>query len=159
MPITAAEIMTRDVQTALPGTRLIEIARKLAARHISSVPICDAEGQLLGIITEGDIVRPLRELIRSKRAAWLLAFAEGEDLAPQFLEYIGSDNHTAGEFMSRNMITAGEDTTLGEIAELMIKNDIKRVPILREGKLVGIVSRSDLVAKVAKATPEEWLTG
>jgi CBS domain-containing protein len=159
MPITAAEIMTRDVQTALPGTRLIEIARKLAARHISSVPICDAEGQLLGIITEGDIVRPLRESIRSKRAAWLLAFAEGEDLAPQFLEYIGSDNHTAGEFMSRNMITAGEDTTLGEIAELMIKNDIKRVPILREGKLVGIVSRSDLVAKVAKATPEEWLTG
>jgi CBS domain-containing protein len=69
MPSTAADIMTREVATVRPATRVAEIARMLAERHVSALPVCDEAGSLVGIVSEGDILRPLRESIRSKRAA------------------------------------------------------------------------------------------
>jgi CBS domain-containing protein len=157
MPSTAAEIMTREVATVSPATRVGEIARILAERRVSALPVCDAAGRLVGIVSEGDILRPLRESIRSKRAAWLLALSEGENLAPEFIEYLGADRRTAGDIMVQHVVTAQEDATLPELAELMLRFGVKRLPILNGAKLVGIVSRADLVAALARAPRGEWL--
>jgi CBS domain-containing protein len=75
--------------------------------------------------------------------------AEGESLAPDFLQYVSLDQHIAANLMTKNVIAAVESTTIPEIADLLMKNRIKRVPILRDGHVVGIVSRADIVRALA----------
>ena len=156
MSITAADIMTRDVATVAPTTRVDAIARLLAERRVSALPVCDAEGHLVGIVSEGDILRPLRESLRSKRAAWLLALAEGDALAPEFLDYLGADRRSAADIMVRHVVSAEEDATLPQMAELMLRFNVKRLPIMRGAALVGIVSRADLVRALSRAPHGEW---
>ena len=107
----------------------------------------DVEGERTGVndfVVEGAEV----EL----RAEGLLgSIAEGEDLSQDFLDYLRRDLRTAADVMVRHVITAGEDATLPELAELMTKHAIKSLPILRDGRVVGIVSRSDLVEAIARA--------
>lgn len=151
MSVTAAEIMTRSPITALPGTSMAEIASLLAGNRISAVPVCGPDGVLLGIVTEGDILKPFRESVRQRRDWWLGIIAEGEDLPHDFLDYIRADQRTAADVMVRHVIAAEEDTTLPQLAERMMKHAVKRLPVLRDGKLIGIVSRSDLVAAIARS--------
>ena len=157
MPIRAADIMTRDVATISPATRVGEITRILAGRHVSALPVCDEERHVVGIVSEGDVLRPLRESLTEKRAGWLLALSEGEDLAPEFLDYLSADTRSAADIMVRHVITAEEDATLPHLAELMMRYNVKRLPILRGAELVGIVSRADLVKALARAPHGEWL--
>jgi CBS domain-containing protein len=149
MAITAADIMSSPVIFVAPETNMAEIASLLASKHYSAVPVCHPDHTLAGIVSESDILKPFRESVRAKRDWWLGVIAEGEELPQDFLDYIRRDTHTAVEVMVRHVFTAEEHTTLPELAELMIKHGIKRVPILRDGKLVGIVSRGDLVAAIA----------
>ena len=157
MPIRAADIMTRDIATISPSTRVGEIARILAERRVSALPVRDEKGHLVGIVSEGDVLRPLRESLASKRAEWLMALAEGENLSPEFLDYLSADTRAAADIMVRHVITAEEDATLSHIAELMIRYNVKRLPIMRGEMLVGIVARADLVKALAKAPREAWL--
>src|ERR1700761_5446467 len=149
MAIIAADIMTSPAICVTPETNMAEVASLLASKHFSAVPVCRADHTLAGIVSESDILKPFRESVRAKRDWWLGVIAEGEELPADFLDYIRRDTRTATDVMVRQVFTAREDTTLPELAELMIKHGIKRVPILREGKLVGIVSRADLVAAIA----------
>jgi CBS domain-containing protein len=146
----AAEIMTRFVVSVLPSATMTEIAKTLAQHAISGVPVCEADGRLVGIITEGDLVRPLMRSRERRRDWWLRQLAEGTDLAPEFLSYVKGGQASARELMRHNVITATETTPIAEIAELMMINDIKRVPIVRDGKLAGIVTRADLVKTLAR---------
>jgi CBS domain-containing protein len=146
----AAHIMTRFVVTVAPTASMNEVARSLAQHAISGVPVCEADGRLVGIITEGDLVRPLMRSREKRRDWWLRQIAEGTDLAPEFLNYVKGSQASARELMHHNVITATETASIGEIAELMMINDIKRVPIVRDGKLVGIVARADLVKTLAR---------
>jgi CBS domain-containing protein len=146
----AAQIMTRFVVSVPPTATLPDIAKCLAQHAISGVPVCEADGKLVGIVTEGDLVRPLMRTRETRRTWWLRHLADGTDLAPDFLDYLKGDQATARELMRTDVITATETTPVGEIAELMMKNDIKRVPILRDGVLVGIVTRADLVKTLAR---------
>jgi CBS domain-containing protein len=146
----AARIMTRFVVTVLPSATMTEVARCLAEHAISGVPVCDSDGKLVGIITEGDLIRPVMRSRETRRDWWLRHLAEGTDLAPEFLHYLKGTQTPARELMRGDVITASETTSVADIAEMMVNNDIKRVPILRGGKVVGIVTRADLVKTMAR---------
>jgi CBS domain-containing protein len=129
---------------------MAEVASLLASKHLSAVPVCDPDSKLVGIVSESDILKPFRESVRTRRDWWLGVIAEGEELPQDFLDYIRQDTRTAGDVMVRHVLTVEESATLPQIADLMITHAIKRVPVLRDGKLVGIVSRADMVAAIAR---------
>jgi len=152
----AADIMTRFVVRVSPTASMTEVAKALAQHAISGVPVTEADGTLAGIVTEGDLVRPLMKSRERRREWWLRHLAEGTDLAPEFVAYARGSQASARDLMHVNVITASEDTSIADIAETMTRNDIKRVPIVRDGKLIGIVTRADLVKTLAR-DPEALL--
>ena len=150
MATTAADVMTSPVISAAPESNMAEIAALLSSKHISAVPICTPDGGLVGMVSESDILRPFRESVRQRRDWWLGMLADGEELSQEFLDYLRQDTRTAADVMVRHVITADEQFTLPQLAELMVGRGIKRVPIMRAGQLVGIVSRADLIAAIAR---------
>ena len=153
MPIDAASIMTTTVISVRPDDTVAKVARLLAANHISAVPVCDADGKLLGMLSEGDLMRPFSTETEVRRAWWLRMLAEGTELAPEFLEYVREDRRRAKDLMSTEVVSVGERTSARGVADLMMQHRIKRVPVLRDGKVVGIVARADLVRAIAQ-TPD-----
>jgi CBS domain-containing protein len=143
--MNAAQVMTRQPVTASPTMSVRDAAKLLLEHRFSAVPVVDASGALLGIVSEGDLVRR-RDIDRDDRASWWLQIlAEGEDLAPEILAYIRSGDRLVRNLMTREVVTVEEATPLAEIARLLEEHRIKRVPVVRQGKIVGIVSRADLV--------------
>lgn len=151
MPITAADIMTAPPVVVRPETNMAEVASLLASRHFSAVPVCYADNTLAGIVSEGDILKPFRETVRARRDWWLGVIAEGEELPQDFLDYLRRDTRTAADVMVRDVYTAEEQASLPQLAEMMLNHGVKRLPVLRDGKVVGIVSRSDLVGAIVRA--------
>lgn len=149
--LDAASIMTRNVVTARPSDTVSHVARLLSEHKISAVPVCDADGSLRGMVSEGDLMRPFSATNVERRARWLALLAEGTDLAPEFVDHVRMDRHSIGELMTSTVISAEEGTSVSHLAELMGQNHIKRLPILRDGKLVGIVSRADVIRAIAHA--------
>jgi CBS domain-containing protein len=150
MSIVAADIMTAPATAVRPETNIAEIASLLASKHFSAVPVCNPDNTLAGIVSESDILKPFRESVRARRDWWLGVIAEGETLPQDFLDYLRQDTRAAADVMVRHVITTDEQATLPQLAELMINHGIKRLPVLRDGKVVGIVSRADLVAVIAR---------
>lgn len=150
MALVASEIMTQTVVTALPTATVAQLARLMADNGISAIPICDKDGTLLGMVSEGDLIPALGQKPADRQAWWLQVLADGTDLAPEFLEYMRLDHRPAEKFMQRAVITATERSSVAEIADLLSRHHIKRVPILRDGKLVGIVSRADLIRAIVR---------
>jgi CBS domain-containing protein len=151
MTTTAAEIMTSPVITVAPETSVADIVALLAGKRISAVPVCGPEGALAGIVTEGDVLMPFRELVRQRRNWWLEILAEGEQPSQAFLDYLRRDTRTAADIMVKHVFTADPLTTLPELAELMVAHGIKRIPIVGDGRVVGVVSRADMIAALARA--------
>lgn len=152
----ARDIMTKTVVTASPDTPTTEIARLLLEHHISALPIVDAGGAPVGIVSEGDIIGRSQPDRVARRDWWLTLLAEGEELSPEFLASLRAPVRRARDIMSSPVITVGDDTDAGTIARLLMQYGIKRVPVVRNGRLVGIVSRANLlpvVAEMAEATP------
>jgi CBS domain-containing protein len=149
--IDAAAIMTTNVIAAGPDDTVARVARLLATHHISAVPVCDVEGRVLGMLSEGDLMRPFSTETEMRRAWWLRLLAEGTELAPEFLNYVREDQRRARDLMTTQLVSVAETTSAREIADLMMKHKIKRVPVLRDGKVVGIVARADLVRAIAKS--------
>jgi CBS domain-containing protein len=145
MALKASDIMTRQVVTVGPEDIVKDIAAVLTGHDISAVPVCDEAGRMIGIVSEGDLMKPFGSANMLKRAWWLDLLAEGDDLAPDFLDYIKMDHRRARDLMTSPVVTASEDTLVSELADLMTDHRIKRLPIVRAGKLVGVVSRSDIV--------------
>jgi CBS domain-containing protein len=144
-----AQAMTRQPVTADPSMSVRDAAMLLVKHGISAVPVVDGSGALLGIVSEGDLVRR-GDVVRDERQSWWLQMlAEGEHLAPGFLDYVRSGGRQVRDLMTRHVITVEEDTPLPEVARLLEEHRIKRVPVLRQGKVVGIVSRADLVRALA----------
>lgn len=146
---TAAGMMTRDVITAAPADTAAGIAAKLGEHGISAVPVVDAGGRLVGIVSEGDLMRSFGLRNAMRRAWWLDILAEGEELAPEFMDYIRVDNRRATDLMTRDVVSVTESASIDEIADLLTRHRIKRVPVLRNGQVVGIVSRADIVRTLA----------
>jgi CBS domain-containing protein len=143
--LKASDIMTRKVVTVGPEDRVKDIAGVLSAHAVSAVPVCDVAGHLLGIVSEGDLMLAFGSAKRIQRAWWLGLLAEGNELAPDFVEYLKTDRRPARDIMTSPAVTASEDTSVSDLADLMISHRIKRVPIMRTGALVGVVARADIV--------------
>ena len=149
-PVLATDIMTRDVAVVHPETSLLEAVKLMAKRRISGVPVVDPGGGVVGMLTEGDLLR-WREGYTEKQSHWLDMLAEGQELAPAFLEAVLDQHNRVKNVMSAGAVTVTEDVSAREIASLMYKRNIKRVPVMRDGKLVGIVARSDLIRAFAQS--------
>lgn len=141
----ARDIMTSPVVTAGPETTILEIVQLMLENSISALPIVNDSGELIGLVSEGDLMR--RSEIGTERPTrwWLSAFRGAVSMAEAFVKTHGLK---ASEIMTRDIITAREDTPLWEIAETLEKNKIKRLPVIRDGKLVGIVSRANLLQAI-----------
>ena len=142
----ARDVMTHNVVTASPHTSVSEIARRLFEHRISAVPVVEADGRVVGIVSEGDLMRQPETGAGQQPSWWLRLFAPSEEKAHVYLRAHGRHAH---EVMTRDLVTAAEDTPLQEVAKLLEKHRIKRVPVLRDGKLVGIVSRANLIQSLA----------
>ncbi|MCC6781027.1 MAG: CBS domain-containing protein [Hyphomicrobiales bacterium] len=145
----AGDVMTTKVVAVGPNTPGRSIALTLFKHGISAVPVVDDNGAPIGMVSEGDLVPRDEREREARRDWWLRALAEGEDLSPEFLRHLQAKDRLAREVMHAPIVTATEDTDLVEIAELLSTKRIKRVPIVRDGRMVGIVSRADLVRAVA----------
>ncbi len=150
---TAGDLMTRDVAVVHPETSLLEAVKLMAHRRISGMPVVDDAGHIVGMISEGDLVR-WHEGYTERQARWLDMLAEGFQLAPAFLEGIRDQHRRVKTVMSPGALTVTEDIPAREVAHLMYEKNIKRVPVVRDGKLVGIVARSDLVRALATKLAE-----
>lgn len=144
----AHDVMVSPVVTVTPSASVRDVAKLLLERRISAVPVVDTQGKLVGIVSEGDLVRRVEIGTDRHRSWWLLLLADERTLAA---DYIKTHSRKVEDIMTRNVITATPETPLSEIARLLEKHRIKRVPIVRNGQLVGIVSRSNLVQAVASS--------
>jgi len=154
----ARDLMTADLALVSPETPALKIAKILLDRGISGVPVVDTSGAVLGMVSEGDLLGRRQEEKDLRRDWWLILLAEGEQLSPEFLAQLRSNELTARELMTSPAITVDENTYDREIASLLSKHGIKRVPVVRNGKVVGIVSRADLIrgqAGLWRAVPTE----
>jgi CBS domain-containing protein len=145
----ARDIMTRDVVSVRPETGTRDVARILLQNGISAVPVVDAAGAPVGMVSEGDLIRRSEAEWAARRDWWLALLAEGTGLHPEFLASMGAPQ-TARDVMVAPVVTVTESTDTHEIARLLTGHRIKRVPVLRDGKVVGIVSRADLLRSMAE---------
>ena len=143
------DVMTTPVVSVLPETTVREIAKLLLKRGISAVPVVDPDGKLLGIVSEGDLLRRT-ETGTERHASWWLTMIGNADTVH---DYIGSHGTRAADVMTREIVSVNETATLAAVATLLEKHRIKRVPVLRDGKVIGIVSRANLLQGLAAQPP------
>lgn len=144
--MNAAEVMTTSVITISPNASIQEVAQSLLANRISALPVVDDDGKLLGIVSEGDLLHRAEAGTEVRGSWWLHAFRSNESLATEFVK---SNSRKVADVMTQNVITVEPETTLKDIASLLEKKHIKRVPVVSNGKVVGIVSRANLLQAVA----------
>src|SRR5260370_19355383 len=137
----AHQIMTRPVITVTPETTIVEAANTMLQRHVSGLPVVDAAGKLVGIISEGDFIRR-SEIGTQRQRGRFLKFILGPGKAAT--DFVHEHGRKVAEIMTRETLTITEDTTLEEIVHLMEKNHIKQLPVTRGDKIVGIATRPNL---------------
>lgn len=149
----ARQIMTKKVLAVAPDAPVRKIAKLMVKARISAVPVIDPKKRVLGIVSEGDLLRR-RETGTTRRYSWWLDLLS--DPRARAADYAKSHGLTARDIMSRSVVSVAPDTDVAEIADILEKWDIKRVPVLAAGKIVGIVSRGDIVHALAgaKAKPK-----
>jgi CBS-domain-containing membrane protein len=144
--VNAADVMVQRVIVVDPDSTIRDVAALLVSKHISAVPVTDADGKLLGIISEGDLLRRSENDTERRRSWWLRWLVSAETLTAEFIK---SHSRKVSDVMTRNVIVAKPDTPLHEIATLLERHKIKRVPIVENEKIVGIVRRANLVQTLA----------
>ncbi len=151
---TAKDIMNSPVVSIDEGKTLQETIELLDEHRISGVPVTDAEGKVAGIISDTDIIRYSQKINivpKTNLSGWVSPYADVSELASM---QKGMDNlrHTkAGEVMTKKVYTVSEDTNVNDVAQMMSRRKINRVPVVdKSGKLVGIVTRADMVHCLAK---------
>jgi len=144
----ARDVMTFPVITAKPSDTVQEVARVLLENRISAVPVVGEADRILGIVSEGDLLHRMESGTERRRSWWLLPFLGEQTFAA---DYVKAHAKKVSDVMTRNVITASPETPLHEIAALLEKHAIKRVPIAIGGRLRGIVSRANLIQAVASA--------
>jgi CBS-domain-containing membrane protein len=146
----------RDVMTygaiGVPETAtLAEAIETLLRSHVSALLVFDAEHALAGILSEGDLLRRAELGTETKRAHWLEFLLNGGRLAET---YAHSHGRRAGEIMTAKVVTVAEDAELSDAVDLMLKRNVKRLPVLRGDSVVGIISRSDLLKGLLASLPK-----
>ena len=150
----ASDVMVSKVITIGPDATVPEVADLLLRHRISAVPVVGANDEILGIVSEGDLINRPETQTSHRKSWWLEALASNEKLAA---EYVKSHSRKAADVMTCDVIWAVPDTSIAEVAALLEKNRIKRVPIVQNGKIVGMVSRANLLqglASLGKNAPQ-----
>ncbi|MGA9915965.1 CBS domain-containing protein [Paraburkholderia sp.] len=148
----ALDIMTPSVVTATPDMTIHDAARLFVDNRISGMPVVDANGKVVGIVSQGDLLHRVETgTCHGKRAWWLelLSSSPREEAA----RYVKEHGHVVGDVMCDRVISIPDDMPFQQIADLMERRHLKRVPVLKDGKLVGIVSRSNLIRALASVAP------
>lgn len=144
------DIMTRDVITVNAETIVTDVAKLLLQNRVSAVPVVDTDNQVLGIVSEGDLIRRPEIEGERPRSWWLRLMGDSRE---QAADYIKTHGWRAEDVMTREVQAVQEDTPIADVAQLLEQRHIKRAPVLRNGKLVGIVSRANLLHALATAEP------
>ena len=149
----AADIMTVDVITATPEMSVRDAAALMLDRGISALPVLDRDIRLVGIISEGDLVRRTETGTDPKVSWWLSLFTSTPTLQERFLK---SHGRQVGDVMTRDPIAVRPDAPVAEIAATLERNRIKRVPVVENGKVLGVVSRANLLHALASAEADSF---
>jgi CBS domain-containing protein len=142
----AQDVMSRPVFSITPTDSLTSAIRLMLQNHISGLPVIDAEGRLQGMLTEGDLLRRAETGTQRQRPRWI-AFLRGPGRLAD--EYVRTHGRKVSEIMTPDPVTVAENTPLEEIVSLMEKHRIKRVPVMRGDKVMGIISRANLLYALA----------
>ena len=147
-PRRAADIMTRPVLSVAPDAPLSQAIRLMTDHHVSGVPVVTESGALVGILTEGDMLRRPETSTEGEKPGWLLSF-----LLPgrEADKYIQTHGRRVSEVMTTDVITVPAAAYLSEVVQLMRRYRVKRLPVMEDGQMVGIVSRADIVRQVGAA--------
>lgn len=138
----ANDIMTTSVISVRQDGKIEDAVSLMLDHHVSALPVVDADGALVGLVSEGDLMRRVRDP-GSQRRSWWLEILGGSSNSAQ--EFVKLKSHHVADVMTRDVVTIEEDTPVGTIARLLEEHRIKRVPVLRAGRVVGIVSRANLL--------------
>jgi CBS domain-containing protein len=144
----ASEIMTRNVITVAPSATLSEAIGKMVQNRVSGLPVTDLEGRLLGMLTEGDLLRRAELHTEKQRSQWQ-QFLLGPSRTAA--EYVKARSRVVADVMTTDVVSVSEDTEVAEVVALMESRNIRRVPVRRAEVLVGIISRADLIRVVGEA--------
>ncbi|HMK67259.1 MAG TPA: CBS domain-containing protein [Stellaceae bacterium] len=144
----AIDVMVRDVISVHPDTQVTQAVELLTKHDISALPVVNGDGELVGILSEADLIHRVELGTERVRPRWLEAVTGASTLAEEFAK---SHGKTVSELMTSDVVSVSEETPVSEIASLLERKRIKRVPVTRDGKLVGIVSRSNLIQALASA--------
>jgi predicted transcriptional regulator len=142
----ARDVMVSPVITTKPNATVKQVAELFLDRKISAAPVLDDRESLVGIVSEGDLLHRVEIGTERRRKRWLTFIADGQTLAA---DYIKSHSTKVADIMTRRVITATPDTPLHDIAMMMETNAVRRIPVVADGGLVGIVSRANLVQAIA----------
>jgi CBS domain-containing protein len=138
----AIDVMRRDIVTVLPSDTVEHAARLMLEHRVSGLPVTDGQGSVVGVVTEADLLHRVENDTDRSPPLWQLIFASPERLAAEFVKSTG---RRVKDVMTREVFTVRDTALLAEIAELFDRKKIKRAPVLSDGKLVGIVTRTDLL--------------
>jgi CBS domain-containing protein len=152
----AQDVMTSPPITVGPDTPVIDIARLLVERGISAVPVVDAGGRAVGIVSEGDLLRRSEIGTERPRSQWLELLL---DRSVQAADFSKAHGLFARDVMTRDVISVSPDTDLGEIAQILEQRRIKRVPVVQDGVPVGIVSRANLLRGLVASARDTAASG
>jgi CBS domain-containing protein len=144
-----SDVMTSPAITVHPAATVEEIARLMIAHRISAVPVVGDRNLLLGIVTEHDLFLKEKSIpfAMQRMPALFDQWAAPEQL-PELYE--ATRHYTAADVMTKKVTSVQEESSLGAVAQLMLNRNLKRVPVLRDGQLVGIITRSDLVGLLVR---------
>jgi len=147
----ALDVMTPSVIAIRPDDTVAEAARRMLRHHISGLPVVDAEGNLVGIFTEGDFLRRSETGTERRRPHWLeLLLGPGRVIE----DHVHSHGRKVEEVMTEELYTIGEDTPVEDIVQLMEEHRIKRLPVVRNNRCVGIVGRANLIQALVGVASE-----
>jgi CBS domain-containing protein len=152
--MNVASLMSTSIVSVLPSTTLADAVRIMLANHISGLPVLESDGRLVGMITAGDLLRRTELETEGKQPSWLKAFLMPSSVAA---DYVATHGRHVCEVMTPHPIHVSPLTDLAEVSRLMLHKHVKRLPVLEGGKLVGIISRSDVLRALASKlieTPE-----
>ena len=147
----AKDIMTENIVSVNVKETVFDAAELLLGAGVSAAPVVNDQGNVLGIVSEADLIHRA-EIETAPRKSWLLRLLESEATVAR--DYVTSHARNVADVMTRNVVTASDEATLGELVELIEKHRVKRIPIVRDNKLVGIVSRANILGALLSREPE-----